>query len=269
MIKRYFFIPDMHWPYADLRYWALIMKVMRWWRPHGIVILGDFLDFWAISFHSKDPARRAKGNMEDEIAEGNRRLDELDSIGAKDKQYISGNHEYRLERYIQEKCPELHKLVPSVPEALRLEKRGWKFTPYKQHTRIGKAYVTHDVGVSGKYAHYRAADNYQKNIITGHTHRAGSTISGNVAGETHFSMMCGWGGDVEAADYAQQSQKKDWVKSAGIGYFKPDGVFFGYIVPMVNYECVIDGKLFTAPFVKQTVKKHISNFEDIFKKHKK
>jgi predicted phosphodiesterase len=195
-LKRYFFLPDIHSPFEDKRYWALVLKVLADWKPYGIVILGDFMDCYTLSFHSKDPGRMAKTAFDEEVDDAKHKIWQLNQFGAKDKRFVCGNHEYRLIRYIEEKAPYLYKTHPNIQTMLGLDQAGWKFTPYKQHTRIGKAYVTHDVGVAGKFAHYRAADNYQKTIITGHTHRAASVISGNVAGETHFSMMCGWGGVV-------------------------------------------------------------------------
>ena len=44
-----------------------------------------------------------------------------------------------LERYLMQRAPELFNMV-RVEELLHLRARGWTFTPYKHHLRIGKLY---------------------------------------------------------------------------------------------------------------------------------
>lgn len=231
-------------------------------KPHGILILGDFMDFYPVSFHSKDPSRR--GDIKIEIDEANRKLDELDSVGAKEKIFQEGNHEYRLQRFINDKAPELQKLIPTVQNALRLDERRWNFVPYKQTGRIGHFRFTHDVGAAGQYAHYKAGQAFQKSNGTGHTHRAALHYFGTIEGETKVSGMFGWGGDKEAADYANETQKKDWILAFGWGWSDPDnGVMYVNIIPLVDYSCVVDGKYFVAPFVKQTTFKKKSSMKQL------
>lgn len=261
-LQKWLILPDQHIPYNDKRYWKLIIQVGRKMKPHGILILGDFLDFYPISFHSKDPKRR--GDLHVELLEANRHLDELDSLRAKDKRYQEGNHEFRLQRFIQEKAPELHTLIPTVPEALGLTKRGWQFTPYKSNGRIGHFRYTHDVGASGAYAHYKAGQAFQKSNGTGHTHRAGLHYFGTIEGETKVSGMFGWGGNKEAADYANETQKKDWVLAFGWGHSDPrTGIMYVNLIPLVDYSCVVDGNYFFAPFTKGTGSKRKNDLGQI------
>lgn len=164
-MKRVLLIPDCHIPYHDKKAWALLLKAARAFKPDIIVTLGDFVDFYAVSSHSKNPDRVR--DLKWEVDEALTCLDELDSLGAHEKIYISGNHEDRLERFLQDKAPELFSIV-KIPKILELDERGWRYVPYKDDIKLGKLYMTHDTGKAGKYAHYQALDAYQGNVVIGH-----------------------------------------------------------------------------------------------------
>lgn len=265
-LERWIFIPDMHIPYEDERFWKLILMVCKKLKPHGIVIGGDFIDCYDISFFAKDPNRKTKAGLENEIDKAKIRLAELKKLGAKKNIYIMGNHEYRFERYVAEKAPAIASMVKDLATEMGLHKNGWVVVPYRKSIRLGGMRITHDVGSVGKYAHYRAADAFQHSNLTFHTHRAGVTYFGTLENETKVSAMLGWGGEKEAADYAGETQKKDWVHGFGWGYHAPDsGVVYVNFIPSVNYTCVVDGLYFEAPFTKKTVKKELS-YADIVSK---
>lgn len=239
-------VPDCHHPYSDSRAWALMLKVAKDLRPKHIYIIGDFLDMFSVSSHSKDPARSLK--LREEVDKGLVALTQLDQLGAKNKVFVSGNHCDRLERYLQDKAPALFDFV-SIPQMLELKDRGWKYVPYKHDTKLGKMWFTHDVGTAGRYAAYKALDTYQHSIITGHTHRMSYTVEGNAAGEVKLSAMFGWLGDANKVDYMQrQLVLKNWALGFGIGHLDPStGLVYMQPVPIVTgYSCVVQGKLYKA-----------------------
>lgn len=82
---------DFHVPYHDKRAVDLFFQVGNYLAPDIIVINGDFMDFYAISAHRRDPRR--KMTLEDEIVEGNAVLDEIGNLNAPIVKYIEGNHE--------------------------------------------------------------------------------------------------------------------------------------------------------------------------------
>jgi hypothetical protein len=255
MIRPWLFIGDAHNPYEDKRWWKLVLAVGKWLKPHGILIIGDFIDFYQLSFFDKD--FRRKESIEYELDYASDRLKELDELEAKDKRYCEGNHEYRLMRYINQKAPALGKIIPGIEDYLRLKERGWQFFPYKKVTKIGHCRCVHDVGTGGQYAAFKASLGFQKTCITGHTHRAGVVYSGSIENESKASMMTGWGGDKSKADYADDIQKKDWMLGFGLGYENTDddSMHMNFI-PFIDYTCVVNGKLFKAPFVKQSIKSY-------------
>lgn len=198
----------------------------------------------SVSSHSKDPGRTK--NLEWEVTEVNAALDQLDALKAKHKYYIAGNHEDRLTRYLQDKAPELFGTV-SIPGVLNLKERGWLYTPYKDHTKIGKLRLTHDVGTAGRYAVHKALDTYQHSIVTGHTHRLGYLVEGNAEGEHKLSASFGWLGDADKIDYmARCNVNKNWALGFGVGYTAPStGIAYLVPVPILNvdgvYSCVVEG----------------------------
>jgi len=236
-------VPDSHIPYHDKKAFNLMLKVARDLKPKHIYIIGDFLDFYTVSSHSKDPGRAL--NLVEELEAGAIALKQLDTLRATNKVYIGGNHCDRLTRYLQTKAPELFGVV-SVPDLLKLKEKGWLYVPYKSHTKLGKIHLTHDVGVAGRHSVFQCLDTYQHSVITGHTHRLAYIVEGNAVGEFKLSAQFGWLGDASKIDYMQAAKvKKDWALGFGIGYFDPLSKYvYMTPVPIIRYSCVVNGKLY-------------------------
>lgn len=243
-LHKIFFVPDCHWPYADKRAWATMTRALRAFKPDTLVVLGDFGDFYCTSRHPKNPNRVR--DLKVEVASCNTALDELDAIahkvGCRDKRFLEGNHEENLERYLTAQAPELFNLV-RIEDLFLLKGRGWKFTHYKDFDRIGKLIMTHDVGYAGKDAHLRSGQDTGANIIIGHTHRLHVGYSSDLLGNARVACMSGWLGDKRAAEYMYRAKTKDWALGFSIGYKEPGGIVHLSPVPVVNYRCVIEGKV--------------------------
>lgn len=242
MLETILFVGDAHVPYEDKRAWELVMKVGRALKPKHLVCMGDLADFYSVSAHSKSPERAHR--LDWEIETTNHRIDQLDAIKASNKLYIAGNHEDRLRRYLESKAPELFGVV-DIPTLFSLKNRGWKYTPYREFTQLGKLYLTHDVGVSGPYAVFRAASKFQHSVVTGHTHRIAYEVSGDATGDRKVAASFGWLGDVNQADYMFKiSANTSWSLGFGVGYLdKKTG--FVHLQPVVispDYKCVVEGK---------------------------
>lgn len=241
-LEKILFIPDVHVPYHDKRAWKLMMKSMKDFKPDTVVVLGDFADFYTVSSHSKDPNRSLK--LLEEIEESRKLLAEVKTLGAKKHVFVSGNHCDRLTRYLQDKAPELFDFI-NIPEILHLNKMGFEYIPYKEHYELGKLNITHDTGTAGRYAHYKAMDAFQHNVVIGHTHRLGYAVEGNAHGERHVTAMFGWLGDINSVDYMHKIKStRDWTLGFGVGYLdKASGNVYLVPVPIVNYTVVLEGKL--------------------------
>ena len=244
MLEPLLLVSDCHRPYHDKRAWQLLLKVGRDLKPKHLVIIGDFADFYSVSAYSKDPRRALK--LTEEIRVVHAGLDDPDALKAPHKIFIAGNHSDRLRRYLQDKAPELFGVV-DIPSLFRLGLRGWEYVPYKDHTRLGKLYLTHDVGNTGRYAVFHSLDAYQHSVITGHSHRLAYVVEGNCAGEYKVSAQFGWLGDVSKIDYMHLAKaKKNWALGFGIGYLDPkSGIVYLTPVPIIKYTCMVNGQLYT------------------------
>lgn len=236
-------VPDTHRPFHDKRAVALMLQAAKDLKPKHIVVLGDYIDFYAVSSHSKNPKRALE--LDAEVADANVGLDELDALKAKERVYIGGNHEDRLRRYLDDTAPELGDMI-KVEKLLKLEERGWQYVPYKSDTQLGKLNLTHDVGSAGRNAVFRSLETYHGSVVIGHTHRMTYIVEGNAKGEVMVSAQFGWLGDAAQADYMHQARaRKDWSLGFGVGYLDPEtGVVYLTPVPIVNYTCVVNGKFY-------------------------
>lgn len=247
-LERIFFISDCHVPFHDKAALRLVMEVIKDFKPTILVSNGDFLDCMAISRHSKDPSRKI--GLKKEIDLANKILDQLDVLCPKARRiFLEGNHESRLPRYLEEKAPELVGMVGmSIPEMLNLKTRGWEHVGYKDDIRIGKVFVTHDVGSAGRYNAYRCLDTYQASIVTGHTHRLAYVVEGDAAGGRKVSAQFGWLGDVNQIDWMHRVKaRREWTTGFGYGYIDSrSGYVYLVPVPIVKGTVVVEGKLYGA-----------------------
>lgn len=236
------FIPDVHRPYHDQRAWDLMIKVAKKIRPRRIVVLGDFGDFYCTSRHPKNPNRQR--DLEYEVASSNEGLDELDEIpDVEEKIFVAGNHEDNLSRYLAEHAPQLFNLV-KVEKLFGLKERGWKYIPYKEYTRVGKIYVTHETGNAGQNAHLQAAAKFGSNVIIGHTHRCAIAYKTTVTGRQYVGAMFGWLGDRKKAEYMHDVNTTDWMLGFGVGFQEPNGTVHLQPCPIVDYRVVVNGQIF-------------------------
>jgi hypothetical protein len=96
-----------------------------------INILGDFLDFFWFGLHPKMPGQMSiRETLTDEIYQGIKKLEELrEAFPNATINFIEGNHEYRMVRYIVAKCPELYDMF-KLDEILQFDRMGINYIPY-------------------------------------------------------------------------------------------------------------------------------------------
>lgn len=231
-ISRIFVIPDVHVPYQDDTAWGATLQAVREYRPHHVVLLGDFADFYSVSAHSRDPARATL--LKDEVAEVNRQLDRLQKAAGKAKVvFIRGNHEFRLERYIRDKAPELFGLV-DVAELFRLGKRGWEDVAYLDSYKLGHIRFTHELQMLGQGVARKSAQAVGACIISGHTHRAEQSYDSSLAEGPRFGLTSGWLGSVELADYRHRNlAQREWMHGFSLVTMHDDGCGWARFVPVL------------------------------------
>ena len=242
-LKKVLFLTDTHSPYHSKEAYNLIEKVVREVQFDEVVVGGDFPDFYSISAHSKNPSRA--GKFEEEVVVTNALLRRVESWGFAKKHYVRGKHEDGFFFFKQKTAYEMNGIV-SCDGLLQLTKHKWSITPYKDHTMIGRLYVTHDVGKAGPTAVKDALNSYQDNIIINHLHRISYMVEGNAKGVPHVAACFGWLGDVRQVDYMfRVKANRDWALGFGVGYVRDNGFVYLQPVPIVEGSCCVEGKLFT------------------------
>lgn len=242
-IEKWLIVPDTHAPYHDERAWAVMLNAATAFRPDGVIHLGDLADFYAVSAHSKDPTRMDRLDEELVVVRGCRA--DLDGLGATKKKFVEGNHEDRFRRYIEDKSPELYGLL-NTDSLLELSDNEWELTPYREATKIGEVYFTHDTGNSGKYTTARALDAFQHSVVIAHHHAIQYAVEGNATGTYRVGAQFGWLGDPEKADYLHRIKAlRNWSPGFGIGYHDlATGLVYLVPVPIVNYTACVEGAIY-------------------------
>lgn len=230
-------INDAHYPYQMKSCIKLVRQFIRDVQPKRVHLLGDIVDFYAISRFDRDPNRRE--TLQDEI-DGASGFCEDVREDAPDAEliYSEGNHENRLTRYLHSKAPELASLRSlKFPALMRFDELGIKYHEATKPYKIGHLLFTHGEIVrkhSGMTASAHV-DKYGCSVIHGHTHRLGSYYRTNMT-DTHG----GWeSGCLCAPPHYMNSP--NWQRGFSVVWF--DGPKFHVEqVPIIRNKYIYHGK---------------------------
>jgi predicted phosphodiesterase len=246
MVKKALIIPDCHIPYEDKRAYDLMLRVAKDVDPDEIVILGDYADFYAINAHGKSPTMSHV--LQDEITEVVERLIELKKLFPKAKRvYIEGNHEYRLARYISNRCPDLYGVV-DIPSVLELDVLGYEFVPYgpNQKYRVldSKLIARHEPLANGTHVAHGTVTKAMHSVIFGHTHRIQEAQIVTIHGENYRGISSGWLGDSshEVMQYVRGHHQ--WAHGFSVVTCLDDGTWFNSLIHIIDYKCYYDGFIY-------------------------
>jgi predicted phosphodiesterase len=141
-VKRALLLFDVHAPYHDEE--ALELAVQ-----HGVdsgcdcvILVGDFMDFYACSFWEKDPRQR---DFAGELKMGREMLKSIrEAFPGKQIIYKLGNHEERYERWMIAKAPELLGVEDfQIQKLLRLDELNIRMMDYRAPITLGKLNIIH------------------------------------------------------------------------------------------------------------------------------
>lgn len=240
-------ISDPHFPIVDRRAYNLMLEVAcAVPKIYEVVLLGDFADCYGVSAWGKDPAIEFK--LIDEVNSVNEGLDELDLLFPKAKKvYLYGNHEKRLERFIEKKAPELFGIT-NIASLFKLVERKYKIVPYgpMQLYSVGGGDLKARHSPIGGYLH-AAHNTIVKagcSMIMGCGHRILESQAVTIAGEIHRGIMTGWLGDGTHSVMQYTKGHQQWSKGFSITETLPDGNFFNQLVHIIDNKCLYNGKIY-------------------------
>ena len=181
-------------------------------RPDIIVLMGDFVTLNCLSFWDQNKRMKMEGRRyEEEIDNANRALDKLFHGLYKEKQrsrrnkkaiyspkivYLQGNHEERLDRYL-DIDPTFAGQI-SIQKDLKLFERVIQWIDYRDYFNfngIGFTHIPHNAvrPVSGKYHIHKAMECTIKSVVYGHTHKL-ETACRHTPGMEHLQQVLSVGG---------------------------------------------------------------------------
>lgn len=169
---------DVHIPFHDNTALETMFTKFEEEDVDSILINGDLLDFYQLSFHEKDPR---VVHFKDEIEAGKEFLAYLrDRFPAIPIYYITGNHENRFERYLRIKASELLDMDEfRLDVILQVAAHRIEFIPFRSKVVFGDYTIEHGdkiPGAGGVVPARTLLMRLKSNSIVNHFHKSSESI---------------------------------------------------------------------------------------------
>lgn len=233
-------LPDIHLsdgqPHKD---YEVVKRFIKQNRSDEIILLGDFMDVSSLSAWDISKRRKMEGRRyEKECEEANRELDFLQKY-TKKITFIEGNHEDRVERYIDFN-PEMEGLI-EVEKKLHLKERGIKYIPLNELYKVGNMYFTHGIYIN-QYHAMKHLIRLGCNVCYGHSHSTQTAMMNMRMLKPHqayaLGCLCG-----HSPDY-MKGKPSNWINQFAIMYTGSKGNFNLYPINIINGEFIFNNKLY-------------------------
>lgn len=251
MISRTMIIGDVHVPFHDTKSLGLVLDILEDRKLDRLVINGDFFDFYCINSHGpKHPDIQA--TLEYELESGREMLVNLRKRFPDLKiVFNSGNHEWRLDRFIINNCPAFWNLF-TLENYIDFEGLDIEYYPYNNKYQLEKTncFIQHSppsYGVNG--ARTSLLKKLDQTYIYGCTHREQKACITAASGQVHAAYFNGWlGSATETSEHAQvfsyAKGHQDWQQCFIIATVRDETEFFINQYSIRNHSVVVDGFLF-------------------------
>lgn len=226
-MKTTLLISDVQWPYHDQLMLDKLVRVAEEMQPDQIVQIGDGIDLPQVSRWSVGTAGAYAPTLQQHIS-GYRDgfLSKMSSAAPNaKKRWLRGNHDERLEDFVNKYAPALSSLSAlSMENLFDLENLGWTYE--KGPIRIAtNTFAIHGHESGGYSATLNAWDakftkryGSDSNYVFGHTHQGGIVTRAYGFGgkvKPRFTMNIGSVMDPVAATYVKDGAVS-WVMSFGV-----------------------------------------------------
>jgi hypothetical protein len=238
--------PDTHVQFMDPKAVSSFIDFMEWYKPHGHLILGDFLDAEGISHWPNDSL-----TPREFIPEVIQARELLSQIVQKTPQtiyraYLKGNHEDWLNQAMSARLPELFNgldklgLMPDIKALLDLERFGYDFLEMNHILKIGKAHFTHGLYTGANHAK-KHLDVLKANIYYGHLHDIASHQQPSINGMIESaSIGCLCRLDAKFL----KGKPNNWIQGFRVFEFFRDGSFSTYQIRIFDGQFSFMGNVF-------------------------
>ena len=250
-IRQALIIPDCHVPYEDKTAYNLMLECADDMENlYEIDILGDYADFYNVNFHGK--SSDIQESLKDEVLIVRTKLGEIRKRYPKVKiNFIEGNHCFRLNRYLQEKCPDLIGII-DLYSTLNLEKLGINLIPYGPHQKfnvLGTSLIAkHEPIGSGVNPCHATTMQAGGSVIFGHTHRISEWHTTNLEGHQICGINAGWLGDKNHPVFSYVKNFHKWQLGFCTITTLEDNSWYHQLVKIIEkngtYRCLFNGQLY-------------------------
>jgi len=247
-MKKIVILSDLQVPFEDVHVVQNVARFLKTFKPDQTITIGDEIDFQTISKWSQGTPEEYSQSLGDDR---DRCVELLWELSVTD--CIRSNHTDRLYNVIMRKIPSFL----SLPE-LRFEK-FMKFdelgiTFHKSPLNLAPNWVAvhgdhTPIKPQGGLSALEAARRHGKNIISGHTHRAGRSsfteASGGRVGRILHGVEVGNLMDFRQASYTKGSA--NWQQAFAIMYVKGKNVQVDLIYIEKDGTFTVQGKVYGRP----------------------
>jgi len=198
-MKRLGVFGDVHIPYHDNDALHVMFDKFEDENVDGIYINGDLLDFYALSFHEKDPRKK---KFKDEIQAGREFFEYIrHRFPGIPIYFIPGNHENRFERYMRTRAVELLDVDEfRLDILLRAGENRIEYLPFRSRVSFGNLLIEHGdkiPGAGGVVPARTALMRLKTNVLINHFHKTSessqrvySTDESHVINGYSLGCMC-------------------------------------------------------------------------------
>jgi predicted phosphodiesterase len=238
-------INDLHIPYHDKRAVKLILYIINALRPNALVINGDLVDFYPLSAHVST-AQFDPSTLDDELDTAIEFLHEVSkSVG--EIVYILGNHEDRLDRFIEHNAKPFRNLL-TMENLLKQEDFSCdlEILPYNSAYNVPNTdlYIQHSppsYGVTGSMTSLKKK--LDATHIFGCTHRVQHSCLTGKSGRYYSCYFNGWIGDRDNRVFSYAKGHDNWQQS--IIMVTQAGEYYNVEQSVIkDYYITIDGQTF-------------------------
>ena len=239
-LKSVIIIPDVHLDENVPKDYLIVKKFISKFKPDEIILLGDFMDVSSLSGWDLDKKRKMENRRwVKELSRANKELDFLQKH-CKKLTYLEGNHEDRIERYL-DKNPEMEGLI-EITEKLNLKERGIKWVKMNKLYKCGDMYFTHGMWTN-KYSAQKHLAELGCNICFGHQHKTQTAFQNQAMAKPMMAYALGTLGD-KAPDYLR-GRPGNWICQFGVMYYNKDsGNFNLYPINVIKGKFLWNGNEF-------------------------
>jgi hypothetical protein len=247
-MKKIVILSDLQVPFEDVHVVQNVARFLTKFKPDQTVTIGDEIDFQTISKWSMGTPEEYSQSLGDDR---DRCVDLLWELGVTD--CIRSNHTDRLYNVIMRKVPSFLSLPElKFEKFMKFDELGITF--HKNPLALAPNWIAvhgdhTPIKPQGGLSALEAARRHGKNIISGHTHRAGRSsfteASGGRLGRVLHGVEVGNLMDFRQASYTKGTA--NWQQAFAIMYVKGKNVQVDLIYIEKDGTFTVEGKVYGRP----------------------